>query len=413
MPRLRLVILLSLSVLLFVSIAFGQTRRGDTNPFLKRTQPSQWDTRREIQVFAGGYTNRSASGVRQSATGNFNFSRIKIVAPMIEGSATASMDPTRFETVLTFESRTIDTEPELLPELQCDEQVGVWEGANLSGRKMKLKIEGPVTTYGVTINERAANSVQWPTNGFPEEVAACLEPQFFIESDDPDVIRLMNRWTQNNPQGPPPYMVAKALAGMMQEQFQPSGVNVGTNYPTRFGGVQVDGAASVARRMRGSESDMASLLAAVYRAAGIPARVVVGWDVAGSPGGREHVPAPDESCRSIFDPDIQTHAVLRTWVEFYLYDETRKRGGWIPVDIFMMRQISNRMGKLERVWNGFGGGMCFDHLIPITFHFVPPSTVVAAETPALWGWETEPAPPAINQELIFDAFPAVRRGGQR
>jgi len=323
------------------------------------------------------------------------------------------MDPSRFTTSLAFEHEDIDTEPELIPDLQCEEQVGVWEGADLLGRKMSLKINGPVTTYHLSINERAANSVQWPTNGFPETVSDCLDPQFFVESDDESVIALMNRWTANNPQGPPPYMVAKALAGMMQEQFQVTGNIKANNYPGRFGGMNVSGAAGVARSLRGSESDQAALLCAVYRAAGLPARIVVGWDVAGSPGGKAHVPAPSAVCRAVFDPDIASHAILRTWVEFYLYDETRQRGGWIPVDVYMIRQSSNRMKKLDRVWDGFGGGMCFDHLIPITFHFVPPQTEIAAENPALWGWAPDPAPQSFEQELIFDAMPAIQRGGHR
>lgn len=414
MPRLRVAFLLSLPVLATISIAGGQPGRHDENPFLKRSQPTQWDTRREIHVFAANYVNRGpGGGYRQRFTGLIQLNKVRVVAPMIEGCSTATIDPTRFETSLSFDHQVIDDRVELTPDLQCQEQIGVWEGAKLQGRKMTLSIKGQVTTFGVTVNERAASSVQWPTNGFPETIADCLEPQFFIESDDEGVVRLMNRWTSNNPQGPPPYLVAKALAGMMQEQFQPSGAGVATDHPGRFGGVEVAGAAAVTRKMRGSESDMAALLCAVYRAAGIPARVVIGWDVAGSPGGRANVPAPSSFCRAIFDPDIADHARLRTWVEFYLYNETRQRGGWIPVDIYMLRQGSNRMGKLERPWDGFGGGMCFDHLIPISFHFVPPSTIVAAEDPALWGWDPDPGPQAIEQELIFDAIPSVKRGKRR
>ena len=413
MQRLPFIALISaVAALLATSHVSGQQKK-DENPFLTKSPPSRWDARREIHIFASDFVHRGAGGNRQAFTDTMTFNSVKVVAPMIQGCATATLDIDRFETSLSFDHNDIDTEVELIPDLQCQEQVGVWEGSRLQGRKMALKIEGPVTTYGVKINERAANSVQWPTNGYPAEVANCLEPQLFIESDDPSVVGLMKKLTANNPQGPPPYMVAKALAGMVQEQFQPSGAGTITHQHGRFGAIEVDGAADAARKMKGSEPDMAALLCALYRAAGIPARIVVGWDVAGSPGGRAHVPAPNAVCRAIFDPDIASHAIMRTWVEFYLYDEPSQKGGWIPVDVFMLRQSSSRMGQLERLWDGFGGGMCFDHLVPITFHFVPPQTTIAAEDPALWGWQPDPAPQAIELELIFDAMTAVQRGKHR
>jgi len=382
------------------------------HPFLKYDQGTEWDTRREHHIFAPDFFNRFPSGSRQPFTGVISATNISIIVPMIDGCATAVTDPERHEIEIEISEEPVPARFELIPGFQAGEQVGRWDLAELNTRQMAIKIRGQVKTFGVTIDEQAAKSIAWPEEGFPDEVASALQPQAYVESEAPGVVDLLNRWTSNNAQGPPPYLVAKAIAGRLQEEFQPSGVGFYSDHPARFAGVDISGAANVARSLKGTEADMAALLCALYRAAGLPARVVIGWDVAGSPGGRAHVPAPTPLCRAVFNPDNAMHAQLRTWVEFYLYDEPNDRGGWLPVDVFMLRQASSRMKRLDQPWPGFGGDMCFDHLVPITFHFAPPITAEVNATPMLWGWLATPGPPPIDQELILDAMNAVQRGGR-
>jgi len=405
---------LAVSLALSLSpLAAGKGNDPTRNPFLKVTNPTTWDTRREVDVFRAKFTDRYPGGTRQTVTSRIVLNQMTVVAPMITGCASASIDPDRLKAVLKVDHHTVVDKPTIVPGYPDGEQLARWDAHDIDTDRFSVVITGPATTFDVSVDEKAALRVPWPKSDYPEEIASSLEPQRFVESDAKNIIRLMNKWTSNNPHGPNPYLVAKALAGQVQQSFQPSGTQIRTNQPVRFAGLNVEGASIAADRMRGTESDMAALLCAVYRAAGIPARVVIGWDIAGSPGGRANVPAPNEVCRANFDPDIARIARMRTWVEFYLYDEANNRGGWIPVDILMLRLSSSRMQRIDRPWDGFGGGMCFDHLIPVTFHFVPPSTVDENSAPAFWGWIPLPTEPAVDVELIFEATPAVKRGRHR
>jgi hypothetical protein len=420
MPRLRpALLILALLTVGFVSApglrAAGGGGSPADNPFLTLTNPKSWDARRLIRILPADSVQRDASGNRQTISDRIVLRELTIVTSMIDGCATATTDPNLATmAALEVDNTPIVTEPTIVPGLPNGDQLARWEAHSIDTRLLSIDIVGPATTYeSVKVDEQAATRVPWPVNGYPAEIATSLAPQRFVESDDPGVVRLMNRWTSNNPHGPTPYLVAKALAGQVQEGFQLSGSASRAGYLSRYAGVNLLGAAKVAKSMKGTEADMAALLCSVYRAAGLPARVVVGLDIAGSPGGRANVPAANAVCRANFDPNTIQHALLRTWVEFYLYDEASNRGGWIPVDIVMLRHTSSRMQSLDRVWDGFGGGMCYDHLIPVTFHFVPPTTIEADAPPAFWGWSTTPAPPATNVELVIEAAPSVKRGGRR
>jgi len=422
MPRLPIAKTLVLTAALACPLAIApaglaqqQKAEGpEANPFLELSRPMTWDFRREINISPSTFTDRGPGGSRRSFTDRIILQEITIVAPMITGCATAITDPEDLtEGVVKVDHEIVAEEPTIVPGFANGEQLARWDLQSVDTRRLTVALRGPATTFESRVKEDLAMRVPWPEDGYPETIATSLEPEQFIESDDPRVIRLMKKWTSNNPQGPNPYLVAKALAGQVLENFQPSGPDFRFDNTTRFAGIDAAGAARAARSMRGSEADMASLLCAVYRAAGLPARVVVGLDVAGSPGGRSNVPAPSAVCRANHDPDIITFPLLRTWVEFYLFDEASGQGGWIPVDIRMLRLASSRMQQLDRVWDGFGGGMCYDHLVPIAFSLVPPLTAGDDQPASVWGWITTPADCSTETELIIEATPQVNRGGRR
>ncbi|MCB9847603.1 MAG: transglutaminase domain-containing protein [Phycisphaeraceae bacterium] len=414
MPQKRHLVLLGLLIALGAS-AWAQDSWDPTkNPYLRLTSPSNWDFRREMNVFVTNDATRQRSGQTHQQTDRLELSHVTVVAPLNAGCATARVETEHLaQAALLVDQTTIVEKPTLAPGYPNGEQLARWDANNIDTRQLTIAMRGPATTYETKVDENAAMRVQWPSKGYSESIASSLAPQRFIECDDKRVVALMNRWTSNNPHGPNPYLVAKALAGRVQESFQPSGSGSRTDYPARFAGVELEGAAAMATRMRGTDPDMAALLCAVYRAAGLPARVVIGLDVAGSPGGRSTVPAASAVCRANFDPDNARQALLRTWVEFYLYDEANDAGGWIPVDIVMLRRSSNRMQDLMRPWDGFGGGMCYDHLIPITYSFVPPIVTDDDSKPALWAWITTPAEPSVETGLVIEASRGVVRGGRR
>lgn len=384
------------------------------NPYLRLSSPTNWEFRREIYISPATFTDRGPGGARRSFTDRIVLQELTVVAPLITGCATAVTNPEALtEGSVKIDHNVVVEEPVVVPGFANGEQLARWDLQAIDTRRLAVSLKGPAITYQARVNEELALGIPWPQTGYPETIAEATKPQPFIESNDPRVVRLMKSWTNNNPQGPNPYLFAKAIAGRVVESFQPTGSDFRFDHTTRFAGVETVGAAEAVKNMRGSDSDMAAVLCAIYRAAGLPARVVVGLDVAGSPGGRANVPAPNGVCRANFDPNAITHPLLRTWVEFYLYDEANNVGGWIPVDIQMIRLSSSRMQQLDREWDGFGGGMCYDHLLPITFHFVPPMTAGEDGLPSLWGWLTTPDATATETEVVIEAAPSVKRGGRR
>jgi transglutaminase-like putative cysteine protease len=150
-------------------------------------------------------------------------------------------------------------------------------------------------------------------------------------------------------------------------------------------GYNVRGAVDAARQQRGSNLDMANLLCAVYRAAGIPARVVIGYD--------------HEAQRKEDRPPVTA------WVEFFLMvDQENQRGEWIPVDIIRQREFSSRAPDVTRPWKYFGNSDLSNNYSVISFHWHPPTTVVNSGPPAFWGWLPKPTAPNVDQGVRFHAF---------
>jgi hypothetical protein len=153
---------------------------------------------------------------------------------------------------------------------------------------------------------------------------------------------------------------------------------------------------------RGSEHDMVVLLAAVYRAAGLPARTVIGFDVSAK-----------KDKDSFLDNGRGGPQKLRAWVEFCLYDESAQKELWVPVDIVRMRGSSNRVPSMNKPWKYFGTHDEMENVIPFAFQYHPPTTVVGHGAFGFWGWLTTPEIPRVTQFLRFDAITTPKRAGDR
>lgn len=241
---------------------------------------------------------------------------------------------------------------------------------------VRAQVSYEITSYETEIDEERAMQIEWHTELFEDPVVvSSLAPQLYIESDDPFIVRLVEEWTNGEPKRVKPYMLAKYLAGKVVEYYQPSEgyleaddrVFVWGGRPVIFlEGFNVDGAAVAARRRDGSPFDMANLLTAVYRAAGLPARVVIGYD--------ERL----DGKRGV--------APFIAWVEFYLHHPEAKRGEWVPVDIVKQREFSSQAPPLERRWEYFGRNDDSEHYCPLGHHWKPPTAVVTSGEPTIWGW---------------------------
>lgn len=247
-------------------------------------------------------------------------------------------------------------------------------------------------------DEKRALQIPWPA-AFPTELEAWTHPEPMIQSTHPEVVKLVNEWTRGNPRAVGgPVLLAKELCGRVVEHVMPTAPNYRYNTKGRMAGLDVQGAAFAAVEGGGSCFDMAALLVAVYRAAGIPSRLVIGLDV--------------EEMAQVGDP------VFLAWAEFALFDPSDNKVEWIPVDVVRQRAFSSRPPPIRQTWEYFGNNRYLDTAFPLGFAFHPPDQAVGATgivaygAHALWGWVPSPLIAQLDQRLIISVIGTPQRGGR-
>ncbi|MEO1583118.1 MAG: transglutaminase-like domain-containing protein [Planctomycetota bacterium] len=303
-----------------------------------------------------------------------------------------------------------------------------------------FEIEFDARAWNTRLDERAARTIGWPTGEWPEPARRSLEPMLFIDRgflgpyDRAPVEAAIDAWIGDRAQSQPPVVLAKWLAGKLAREFQPIGglvqpdsiagnaVRVGRSLGA-MQGFRTIGAPRAVATMQGAPVDLPLALVALYREAGLPARLVIGF-VAGEEGG-----LPDPVRRSD-EPPLGLYA----WVEFALYDESApsldEALTWVPVDILAMRAGNVGRRPLDQPWPGFGGDDYFNELVPLAYHLHPHELPAVSygrgisddaltesaprrliPLPSLWGWNIEPrTPDLLRQALAFSVTtPSIRR----
>ena len=418
----------------------------DVHSVLTLTRPKEWKFATRLGV--GNFDDTSPSSDRvYTATKSFDAMSGNVFFPLAPSSSHAQVFLDHLDVKLFINDQLVDDEPRVF--------VNRSEGVPLPGgtflvemnfgeiakvRQMTLQM----TTYGrswrTEYDEAKARTIGWPTD-WPAVCKSTFEPEMFIDygPDGPydltQVREKVQEWTEGNPQALAPALTAKWLAMKVAQSYRVSGRGVdGPAGPlgglgaatTAFGAFHVEGPERALREGRGSKFDLVTLLVATYRAAGIPARVVIGYDYR----------------RPLNRPRPGDADSLRAWVEFALYDESeadeKRRLAWIPVDIVKLQASSAWTQQFERPLKYFGTHDELDEVIPISYHFtahwVPGfsygSFVSVLDRrsrkfgPSLWSWNVMPAMPAIaGQFLTFqrdapmaqfvDAMPEGVRKQQR
>ena len=322
--------------------------------------------------------------------------RFSIAFPIPPSTSAHHVYPDTLTGELRVEHTLIDEEPRILDGYQGGTTLALWESYKdrTIADDIRLRLTTEVVCFETRIDEPRAATYPWPEGDLtlPPEVASMLEPQLFIESDDPRFAQLVNHWTNNNPRNVTPYILAKHLAANLIEYYTPTGVTFEAvtrgpgplNIESFANGFRVRGAVNALEQQTGPPLDLPNLLAALYRAAGIPARVVIALEL-------------NEQSRS----DSGRYPTFTAWTEFWIYDPKFERGEWIPVDIIRQRAWAGKAPPLDIPWEFFGRNLAFDRVIPLSFHWHPPTTLINAGAPALWGWLPEPDVPAIDQVISF------------
>lgn len=391
--------------------ALAQRGQADLLPddkILSQSNPQQWTLTTTVNIRAyQAYNSRS-----MPATERFEFKRAAVVYPMIAGTASSETNTETATGSIDIDDRDAVAEPDAMLEgYPSGTTLARWDLTNIDAREMTLEVVLPVKAFRTEINEKLASEVDWPSGQWPEIAASSLEPQLYIDYgpdgayDMRPIEELVNEWTGGNPRGAKPYLAAKWLLGRVVEHVQPSGPGFNNDRGGSIEGLDVQGAAATAVNKRGSAIDMALLLTAVYREAGIPARLVVGYD-AGS----------DKEQQRFLKTSRANAPEIRAWVEFALFDEAAGTLTWIPADPHAMRKSSSRIRPnfMEREQKYFGNHDELDGVIPFAFQLHPPTTVRSYGSPAFWGWAVLDNPPNYSEQSIsFRAARTAQRGEDR
>ncbi len=420
----RLMVALSAAVALSVTTAEAQARRGakaqaaQAERALTRVTSTRqdWTVHAEVRIFSGRPHPGDASYA--IPTVSFQLSQVDVAYPLIPDTASSEAQTGRFKGSLWVGANKVSEKPTISDGYQGLSSIAVWSAEGIRSRDITLKVDIASVCYETRIDERIARGYTWPDHPWGKELALCLEPQLFVQPGDEAVAALARRWTNGGkPRDARPYDLAKLLATRTLEHvrrtqglYESSNRNPGdvgntgvVSVNAFLSGFRVNGAAYAARSGEGSPYDLACLLTAIYRASGLPARLVIGLDIERS--------------------DEERHPVLRSWVEFFLARDpaqpkdveepvavSAEDGEWIPVDITRQQEFSSRAPPLNQRWQFFGHNEEFDFVAPFSFHWLPPSTLTNAGAAGIWGWLPQPGNPVADQELKFWHLGTPKRG---
>jgi hypothetical protein len=344
----------------------------------------------------------------------FVFDSGSVVFPVLRGSASHKVYDQELKSKLRFNDAVISEAPGELVDrgYPCGTRLGRWDlvppdGKQFRGRSVKLDVDISMTCYRTKFNEELANNVPWPQRWGPVGQTTFTDLQrvgdvSLIDHTSEGIQSLVRQWCNDkDPKSQPPVVLAKWLASNVLEYIQPSGEGLRFSDKGMLEGFDLQGSEKTLATKRGTDQDIVCALAAVYRAAGIPARIVIGFDVVDDKGGKES-----------FLKRQRDVASFRSWVEFSLYDESTRKEIWIPVDVTRQRKKSSRVIRNQKAWQFFGNNDELDWVCPIAFQFHPPTSVIAHGSVCFWGWVTvsrdAQEPPRAEQHLRFNSISTPR-----
>lgn len=414
--------LLVLGMLSTAPLASAQAvRPGESNPkYLELKNPKNWTLRTTINISAWDNA-RYRPQKTQFEQDVWTIKSAAVVFPLVQSSAASEADFKGIVSRLTFDDRIVDDQPQIITRFPVGAKYGRWDflaqgTSTITIREMELQVALPMVCYETVFHEEEARKLDWPTEDWPPVVKSAFQPMSYVDHDpargpyDMTPVReLLDRWTDGkDPKSIKPVVLAKFLCGQVVEHVQISGEGLAFSRNGLLEGIVVQPPPITAQRRKGSAFDIATLLCAVYREAGLPARIVIGYD------------AERQGNRNIeFLSDNRRGQLFTAWVEFALYDQSDGSVTWIPVDAYSIRRLQSRLPRnyLDRPLEYFGTNRDLDGITPIAFHFFPPTTVRSyggSGTPAFWGWFVAPTPPERAwQFLRFEGLVTATRAGDR
>lgn len=232
---------------------------------------------------------------------------------------------------------------------------------------LTFRAQWPTIAFNSEVDEAAASRIPWPRT-WPAETARYLDPSLAIDSDNPVFREFVQQVAGDDLRRVPVYLAAKDLVRRTIGEFR----NISGGQLVREGlgavrGFRLQNASAAALASEGSPGDLVGTCVAVLRAAGIPARPVVGIYSGDGDRSKNKLPAGRTS--------------LCVWAEFHL-----PGCGWVPFDPNEMRGSGLPQARLERPWRWFGSCNQLNRRVALAFDFAPIRHGFIQDWPAGWAW---------------------------
>ncbi|MCA9304632.1 MAG: transglutaminase domain-containing protein [Phycisphaerales bacterium] len=400
------------------------------NPYLSYRKAREWEVHQTVyllvpQTVRLGPENQIQHEIRRED--DIFPSKLEFVFPVMQRSGSGWTTDEKVHGTITLNDQPEDMTYTIQYAPGTNAPYAVWD-LHFRAPTSVIRFENRANIVAVdtVFDEQKALGLGWPTE-WPDEPARFLTPIIdpigqrtdpltheVLPAPDETVIKeLITQWTEgNDPKSIPPVTLAKYLAarviGHMKSNdrslittddstFRRSltsnigpGNHFDSSYTGFYAGFAVRDPEETTRTGRGSRHDMTLMLTAVYRAAGLPARTVIGIDDDGSGTDR-----------------------VRSWTEFALYDPALDLTVWIPVDIDQLRRRGASTANYTRPWKFFGTNDELHAIAPVSFYFHPPAAYQSFQVPALYGIRSDADLPYFAEQIItFGINRKPVRGGQ-
>ena len=369
----RLLVLAVLCMTPIPHAAFSQHEAGGPPNYpIEREEPRVWETRVRSQLVGS-----NVNGV-MTTQNSIQCPRSEIVIPIIMRGTYSRADPNSISVTASIGSQwqRPGTVPWTLrgPHPDGTAEIVV-EFLDVNTTSITMEASWRTQTWESSLNEVAASEIGWPTE-WPEAIRKYLEPSLFIESNAPEFTTFVESVTNGRIRNVPPYLAAKELVKRTILNFRSI---MGGSMDT----TSLTGAVESLRTERGSRLDLTCACVATLRAAGIPARPVMGIS------------------KLLNKKQIKETTAWTPWAELYL-----PGAGWVPFDPFEMRGSGFQHRALTAQWPWFGSVEDVVKRVPVAYDLSPAGNDLRLrnsaktslgvvdikknwfETP-VWGWVTD------------------------
>lgn len=377
-----------------------------TNPYLKHSDPWRWDIRSQV-ILRGGVrhfpNDNNSTNTRDERFESVSWAMkdLEVVFPVAREGGFYWSPNVETTVSIRADDFTPNTKPERWFTNNTKAEYTLWR-SDIEEYVYQIHVinTSHIVSADTVFDHKKAQHLTWPESWSPQ-ATSYLSPivDSMGEEVDPEaaetIKELLNFWVEDkDPKMLSELDLVKFLTGKVIEytKVQTPAAEIATRTTRRYSGAVYLGGSAwsgflvrpadvVARNPGGSKHDLASLLTAVLRSAGVPARTVL--------------------CINTEDEDILNQLV--SMVEFAMYDPERDLTFWVPIDIDRLRLNGKRANQYKQWWNYFGTHDLLSDYVPLGHYFHPPASYRGNDLPALYGIRSSsPIPEYVFQSLIID-----------